>query len=898
MLAHVVIQRDPFHPAASREWREITAPQSIAALAIPGNSPFVIIRNGEAVLRADWEQEIMDGDVFAVVVLPQGGGGGGGSNPLQVVAMLAVVAVAVWAPGAIAAYGAAGGFGYGAAGVGITAFASSGIGAGLISGAMMMGGSMLVNALIPPPKAPSPQLAQALAAPSPTYNIQAQGNTARLESAIPVQYGRMMCFPDFAASPYVEYAGNEQYLYQLLCLGQGYYDIEAIRIEDTPLSSFAEITYEVIPPGGSLTLFPANVTTSGEVSGQELLQGTYIGPFVANAAGTQANYLGIDVVMPRGLYDYSTGTLAAMSLTVQVEARPVDDNGVPTGDGSYTVLGTQTFTYKTTTPQRASLRYQVAAGRYQVRMTRTDAKNTDTAYGHEVVWAGLRAYLPETRNFGNVTLIAMRMRASNNLSSQASRKINVISTRKLPVWSGTTWSSPQATRSIAWAIADACKNTDYGAGQADNQLNLAALLALDATWSARGDEFNGRFDSALSFWEAITKIAQCGRAKPFQQGGIIHVARDQQQTIPVALFSMRNIRRGSFSVQYLMPTEETADSCEVTYFDATTWSPKRVLAKPSWSSGAKPAKLDLSVGVTSRNQAFREGVYQAASNKYRRKLIKFSTEMEGFIPSLLDLVAVAHDMPQWGQVAEVVAYDAEQLLITTSEPMVFTAGQTHYIGLRKRDGTISGPWLVTEGASAHQLYLAQALDFTPYTGGNEERTHLAFGPGETWRQPARIVSVKPRGLYDVEITCINEDVSVHSAENGLVAPPVQYSQLPVSFTTPVIASVSLKSSASDPAKALLTWTPAPGADIYQIEMAAGVDPEATDLAWTRVGETAANSYAVSAIYGAQTLIRVRGVGMTAGPWVALFYGSASDFMWTNDAALMWNANDQTLMWRY
>jgi len=514
-----------------------------------------------------------------------------------------------------------------------------------------------------------------------------------------------------------------------------------------------------------------------------------------------------------------------------------------------------------------------------------------------VVWAGLRAYLPETRAFGNITLIALRMRASNNLSAQASRKINVISTRKLPIWNGATWSAPTATRSIAWAIADACRNTDYGAGQSDNQIDLAALLALDAVWAARGDEFNGRFDSVLSFWEAITKIAQCGRAKPYQQGGIVRIARDSQQSIPVALFSMRNIRRGSFSVQYLMPTEETADATEVTYFDSTTWSPKRVLAQPSWSSAAKIAKLDLSFGVTSRTQAFHEGIYQAASNKYRPKLIKLATEMAGFIPSFGDLIAISHDMPAWGQNAEVVAYDADQLLITTSEPMAFTTG-SHYIGLKKRDGSISGPWLVTQGANEHQLYLAQALDFTPYTGMNEERTHLAFGPGEAWRQPAKVVSVKPRGLYEVEIVAANEDDSVHSAENGLVAPPVQYSQLPVSFTTPVIASVSLKSSSSDPSKALLTWTPAPGADTYQIEMAAGTDPGDTGLAWTRVGETAANNFAVTALYGAQTLIRVRGVGMSAGPWQALFYGSASDYMWTNDEALMWSVDDQTLMWRY
>ncbi len=883
MLAHAVIVRDPFNPAISREFLEMTEPTRISALAIPGDSPFIILRNGAAVLRADWEQEIMSGDVFSVVVLPQGGGGGG-SNPLKTILMLAVVIMAPQFGAMVGEWAVGSGL---AETVGGWQMATA-----LGTGAAMMGGSMLVNALIPPPKPPSTMQAAQMAAASPTYNLQAQGNSARIDAAIPEHFGRLRVFPDFAALPYVEYAGNEQYLYSLLCIGRGSYSVEAVQIEDSPVSSFAEITYEIIAPGGSLTMFPANVATSGEVSGQELLLGSYIGPFAANAAGTQANYLGFDVVLPRGLYhvNQTTGALETMSLTVQCECRPIDDNGVPTGAGTWTNLGTTTYSYATTTPQRASIRYAVGAARYQCRMTRTDTKQTDTTYGHEVVWAGLRAYLPETRNFGDVTLLAMRMRASNNLSQQSSRKVNVIATRKLPIWNGSTWSAPTATSSIAWAFAYVCK-----VAVVDSRIDLAGLLDLDSVWAARGDTFDGRFDNALSLWEALTKIAGSGRAKPYMQGGIVRLARDASQSIPVALFSMRNILRGSFSVHYLMPTEETADAVETSYFDRNYWASRRVLSKLAGSAAAKPVKVDL-FGVTDRNQAFREGVYQAACNRYRRKIIKFQTEMEGFIPSFGDLIAISHDMPQWGQFAEVLAYDSQTLTLTVSEPLVFTTG-THYVGLRKRDGSISGPYAVTAGPSDHQVYLSTTLDFTPYTGMDEERTHIVFGPGETWRQPAKVVSVKPRGLYSVEIECVNEDVSVHTAENGLTAPPINYSQLPTNYTAPVISSLNLKSSTSDVSKVLATWTPAPGADTYQIEMASGTDPNAANLMWTRVGETSANNWAVTALYGAQTLIRVRGVGLVAGPWSTLFYGSVSDYMWVNDAANMWNANSATLMWK-
>ena len=945
MIAHMVTVRDPFHPAASREIREIADVCTLRDLAPATDHPFIILRNGAAILRADWDQPVSDGDLLAVVLLPQGGGDGG-SNPLRMIMMMAV---SMFAPQiGMLAYESA---------VGATAITSMGATMAGIAGTFA--GMALINALVPPPKPPSTMQAAALAAASPTYNIQAQGNTGRLDAAIPVGYGRLRVFPDFAAQPYIDYAGNEQYLYQLLCLGQGEYAVEAVQIDDTPVTSWAEVDYEIIPPGGAITKYPANVTSSIEVSGQEcvgaraatytqsgttitvtltahgLLPGngvycdftsgagadaafdvataptadtftlidtvsrttsgnvtvqTYIGYFVASAAGTAANTIGLDVACPRGLYSYDTGSgaLNSKSLSFMSEGRPINDSGTPTGP--WATLGTESIVDATTTPQRYSYRYSVTAGRYQVRVRRTDTKDTTSTVGHELDWIGLRAYLPETRSYGSVTLLAMRMRASNNLSMQASRKINVIATRKLSIWNGTTWSAPTATRSITWAFADACRNTTYGAGLADSSIDLSALLALDAIWSARGDSFDGRFDGAISLWEALGKIAQAGRAKPYLQGGVVRISRDQMQTVPVALFSMRNILRNSFGIDYLMPTDATADAIDVGYFDGDVWAPLRVQAKLPGSTAAKPVKIDL-FGVSSRDQAYREGMYQAASNRYRRKIIKFSAEMEGFIPSFGDLIAVQHDMVAWGQHAEVTAWNSGTRTLTLSEPMVWGSG-THYIGLRKRDGSIDGPYAVTAGATAYQVVLATSPGITPYTGGSEERTHIAFGWGETWRQRAKVIGITPRGLYQVDIQAVAEDDNVHTADVGIITPTPSSSQLDTLYTAPSVSGLSIRSSPSDNAKALLSWTPAPGADRYLIELSSASTPSG---AWTRVADTTATNYATTAIYGAQTWCRVRAVGLTAGPWVYALYGMSADYFWAPSTDPMWTPSTN-LMW--
>ncbi|MDZ7908264.1 MAG: phage tail protein [Gemmobacter sp.] len=930
---------DPLH----RETAELRRPLRVRRLAPRGNRPVIALLNGRPLLRAGWRRRLRHGDVLVFASLPRGGG----SNPLRLLASLAIMAFAPWAAtgllGASAGTVLFGGFTLGQA-------TSLGI---------MFAGQALINAVMPMPKTPT------LASPSPTYSLAAQGNQARIEQAIPVQYGRLLAYPDFAAQPYTEFAGGEQYLYQLLCLGAGEYEVEELRIEDTPVSAFQEIEYEVVPPGAQVELFPSAVTTSVEVSGQDMpgatsgswsrsgstitvtetAHGRAVGQavqlefttgggpggvyaiatvagvnsftitvpsgaaasgavtirsvlgglegFVASAPESSASHLGFDLVLSRGLFDLGTsGKLKDQSLRLVIEARQIDANGDPLG--SWVQIVDQTLTDRTTTPLRRSIRHRLAArGRYAVRAWRIDAKDEDAAVGHDVALAGLRAYLREPEDHGDVTLIALRMRATNNLSLQASRKIGVIATRKLPVWTGSSWTAPQASRSIAWAIADAARNGSYGARLPDSRIDLAALLALDAVWEARGDRFDGRFDSAASWWEAVARIARAGRARIFLQGGRLRVVRDGPETLPVALFSMRNIVRGSFAVDYAMPTAETADAVEVAYYDGDYWTQRRVTAKLPGSAGARPARID-GFGITGRDHALREGLYQAATNRYRRRSVRFDTEMEGFIPSIGDLIAVQHDMPAWGAHAEAVAWDAATRTLTVSEDLAWGAGQ-HYVGLRRADGAVSGPWPVSPGPAADQLVFATAPDILPYTGSDRERSHLAFGPGSLWAAACKVTAVRPKSLHLVTIEAVPDDPSVHSAETGRVAAPLRLSALPRRFTRPEVTGLLARRIPGDNTRVLLAWRPAAGAETYQIEMAEGDDPAAADVTWTRIADTSATQIAVLTLYAARTMVRVRGLGLAAGDWAASTFGLLIPQMWNTDPTPMWTA-ESNAMW--
>lgn len=751
----VVLLRNPFQPSQrevmvahpSQTIRQWLGAQGIAEF----DQPTVCIKNGTPVLRADWAVTPIDGVVLFITLPQGGGGGGGGKNPLRTVLMIAVMVVATVYGGPLGAS------------LGFSGNLATAVGSAII----MTAGSALVSALVPLPTPNMPSFAGSggsLAQPSPTYSLQGQGNYARLAQPIPVVYGRHLVYPDLAATPYGEYQGNEQFLHQLHCIGQGEYDIEQIRIEDTPMASFEEVTYQIVPPGSPVTLFNPDVVTAPEVAGQELLAGTWTGGFAINPADSEVTHIGIDILLPRGLYYANdAGGLDSRSASWKVEARAIDAEGDPLED--WFTLGNESLTAATTTPQRRTYLYPVAAGRYEVRATRLDGKDTNSRAGHEVRWGEARGYLAGGVTFpDNVTLLAIRMRATDNLSQRSSRLINCIVTRKLPVWSADSgWSMHVPTRSIAWAFADILR-ASYGAKLPDARIDLAALAQLDQVWAGRGDQFDGVFDQQVTVWEALTRVARCGRAVPFLQGGIVRLVRDEARLLPVALFSPRNIVKNSLKIQYVMPGEETADAVTVEFFSSRTWKPDEVTVSLPGSSSTNPAKLRL-FGCTTEAHAVREGLYLAAANRYRRRIITLRTELEGLIPTYGDLIAIAHDMPSWGAGGEIVAWDADTKTAKLSEPIAFVDGQEHVMALRRRDGGVSGPHAVTPGSDAQQVVFAGLPDIPIETGLSAERTHFAFGVAEQWSLLARVIAVRPRG-EQVEITCVAEHPAVHNADSS------------------------------------------------------------------------------------------------------------------------------------
>jgi hypothetical protein len=396
------------------------------------------------------------------------------------------------------------------------------------------------------------------------------------------------------------------------------------------------------------------------------------------------------------------------------------------------------------------------------RLRRTTLESASTAVVDKAVWAGLKAFLTDDPDYAGLTKIQINVKASEQLSGDISNDIGVIVTRKLPVWNGSTWSAPTATRSIAWALADICKNTDYGMGLDDSLIDLDALLALDTIWTARGDYFDGIFDQTITAWEALQKVARVGRAITVLVGGRVTFVRDGEKTIRSAIFNPSNIAPGSLTIQYAFRQDSEPDGIELTYISPSTWTEETVtVALPGLvGDPVRPEKVDL-FGCTNLDQATREATYLARRMAYMRKTITWQTEMDGRLLMVGDMVAIAHDVPSWSQSGEVIGFtdNGATCDYLTSQALDWTAAGTKYALLKKRDGSVSGPHAATEITGGFRINDPAFVPDTTLEDG--ERTSFVFYAGTS--QDVIITDISPAGDTTATITAVPYDARIHAS---------------------------------------------------------------------------------------------------------------------------------------
>ena len=799
------------------------------------------------------------------------GGDRGTKQVLGIVALVAVAALALTAP-----YLAAGAFPFLGAGT---------VGGALLSAGIGIGGSLLINSLIAPragaqnqdPAASSSGTDQVLA------SIQASGNQIKPFSPIPVQYGRLKTYPDFAATPWSEYIGNEQYLNALLSLGMGRFSPEAIYLDDTLLwdsgtgvqSGFtAEV--EFYDPGETVTLFPTNVVSSGSVSGQEILV-TPVGFYAVCAPGETVSAIAVDMLFPSGVYQVPLNATnpnqveATLSVFVIAEYQEINDAGTPIG--SVQQLFTADYTgLISKNPVRQSVKTTVPNARYQVRVSRSLAPSTASNVSDHIVWAGLRGFVHGVASFP-VSTCAIRIKA-DRVNANSARKFAITSTRKVDVWNGAAFVE-QASRNPLWAFYDAATDTEYGAGRPASKVDFNTIVTEAAAADSRGDCFDYTFASAVAVPDALDTILRTVRARHFWSGDVISVVRDEERTVPDMLLTDREIVRGTLSYDTIINDDQSSDSVRVEYVDEDIWQPADVQYPPdSFAFTAEnPATIRVD-GIVQREKALEYAAFFYLQSIYRRQLVRLDTEWDGRRLTYGAHVRVQSEIPQsWGQSGAITSV-ATNTLTADPAPGWADAG-SKYVRIRTKTGRVFGPVLCTRGADDSQIVLdgsdltavqtAQSMTLAQAVAREDggEPPSFEFGTATRTARDCIVLSGRPSGDNRLSLELAVDNPLIYST--GIGDPPVFPSgNLPAAMITPQIAGLtaSFRQGVAEPILEA-SWFPADGAQYYVARVS-------YDYGQTFVQVYEGFAAQLSVIVDRGDLeLQVAGVGRTHGPWSAV-----------------------------
>jgi sulfur carrier protein ThiS len=745
-----------------------TPAELIEAAGLEFRDPIVLLLNGQPLSRVDWPTHgLTPADVCRFVTVPRisGGGNKGGSNPLQILATVAVLAASWYVSGPAGAswFGSELGLSSGAA-----ALAAKAAGAAIAIGGMALTNTFLATAV---PTSPS------IGTAGTVYSISSGSNQLKIDYPFAEQFGRLPVYPDLAQIPYTEYAAknqikplSDQYLYFSGFITVGEIDFEKMFIGTTDADELDDVAYNILGPEDSPTIVTRLVWAGNDIAGHLMNHEPddwSPATVVLNPPGTRISHIGWDLEFPAGCYYLAGYGYGPSWVLVLARARKVDDNGYPLTDWAVLTSGgwdgtiSAAFTgppevsegdfqfhlYCTIQPSRGS--YYVPApfgpGRYEFQIGGydTETDNTDVQVCNKCYVGQVRGYGGAVPDYGDVTRVEAKIRASSQISGAVANQIKILSTRKLyPV--GATGFGPSKIASESIVDASVYQATSENGGRRpDSAIDWAGLYALRTSMEASGFKFSWRYQTRSSVMEAMTLATKCGKAKPYLPGGILTAVQDAEATVNTMIFTEADYDLDSFDLVHTLPTASDPTGVRVKFIDSDKWAEDQLDYYDADGSDENLATVQLD-GVIYRQQAHALSVWYYMVDKCGRTTGGFATGLKGHIPmpgSRIGIVTPPIKGENCGVIQKIDGTD-----VYLSAPADFDGEATALLTITDGGG-ILGPYTVTPGATATSI-VATLPGGTPTV-----ETHAEAAAKYVFGVPLaiKVDAVRPRGQNKVEI---------------------------------------------------------------------------------------------------------------------------------------------------
>lgn len=654
---------------------------------------------------------------------------------------------------------------------------------------------MIGNAIVS--KLTAPKVDRSNSEQSNTYGWGGTETVTGQGYPLAVTYGRMKS-AGLLLSRHVISDGEKQYLNLLYCAGEGELSkIEDIRINANPISNYKDVQVDIRKGTNDQTVIPNfNDNFADQSLNYELTESWN----TQQVQGDACDAIELTVGFPNGLY-YSndSGGADRTSVTLKAEIRKVGDESwqaLPLANqkgmaghikrrdawnfikSDNSVTNTSDYAGRIEEATNNAF-YRVfrfdnlEKARYEIRMRCSAKDGKSLRHVNKVYWVQLTQIIYDDFVHPGKALIGIKALATSQLSG-SDPKVTWIQERS-DVYVFNPYINKyeaQPADNPAWAAYDLihiCRKIggEYIVfGQPHMRLDYNAFKAWADKCKTNGFTFDYIYDTAMRLWDALKYPEAVGRGKVIPVGTRFTCVSDYQST-PVQLFTVANIKHGSFSEEF-QGVEARANSVEISFLNKDKDYERDVIpvygdTYDESDTLTNPAQVEL-MGCTSLEQAYKHGKHFLRCNKYEIRTVTIEAFTDAIACTVGDIILIQHDIPEWGEGGRVVAVSGQT--ITLDKEVSVQPGKNYQLLIRSNSTDIVSTFNVVN-VSGLNVIVKEAIPVQP-------DAVYAFGEVSKSAKPFRVLAItKTLSEMTRKIQCMEYYPELYVSDDGTV-PSIDY----------------------------------------------------------------------------------------------------------------------------
>ena len=654
---------------------------------------------------------------------------------------------------------------------------------------------MIGNAIVS--KLTAPKVDRSNSEQSNTYGWGGTETVTGQGYPLAVTYGRMKS-AGLLLSRHVISDGEKQYLNLLYCAGEGELSkIEDIRINANPISNYKDVQVDIRKGTNDQTVIPNfNDNFADQSLNYELTESWN----TQQVQGDACDAIELTVGFPNGLY-YSndSGGADRTSVTLKAEIRKVGDESwqaLPLANqkgmaghikrrdawnfikSDNSVTNTSDYSGRIEEATNNAF-YRVfrfdnlEKARYEIRMRCSAKDGKSLRHVNKVYWVQLTQIIYDDFVHPGKALIGIKALATSQLSGSDPKVTWIQERSEVYVFNPyINKYEAQPADNPAWAAYDLihiCRKIggEYIVfGQPHMRLDYNAFKAWADKCKTNGFTFNYIYDTAMRLWDALKYPEAVGRGKVIPVGTRFTCVSDYQST-PVQLFTVANIKQGSFTEEF-QGVDARANSVEISFLNKDKDYERDVIpvygdTYDESDTLTNPAQVEL-MGCTSLEQAYKHGKHFLRCNKYEIRTVTIEAFTDAIACTVGDIILIQHDIPEWGEGGRVVAVSGQT--ITLDKEVSVQPGKNYQLLIRSNSTDIVSTFNVVN-VSGLNVIVKEAIPVQP-------DAVYAFGEVSKSAKPFRVLAItKTLSEMTRKIQCMEYYPELYVSDDGTV-PSIDY----------------------------------------------------------------------------------------------------------------------------